>query len=159
MTEHTRYLAWITVLLCALAWGCGPATQTNDENTCQGKQCADAGVPEAGSLDKKACQPGTDTCRCSPTGGCAEGLRCESGVCRACVAGSAACLCKSGNTCDDGLTCVAGVCRGCVGKAFCSCYAMGKIDSEIFRLMSLEPSTLSFFVFCLTSWWENDPGP
>ncbi|MBK03663.1 MAG: hypothetical protein CL920_18495 [Deltaproteobacteria bacterium] len=129
MTEHTRYLAWITVLLCALAWGCGPATQTNDENTCQGKQCADAGVPEAGSLDKKACQPGTDTCRCSPTGGCAEGLRCESGVCRACVAGSAACLCKSGNTCDDGLTCVAGVCRGCVGKAFCSCYANGHCDT------------------------------
>lgn len=77
------------------------------------------------------CQPGRAACRCSPTGSCFEGLRCQTGLCVTCTTGSAGCHCKTGNTCEGGLTCSNGLCTGCVGKEGCSCYPNKACDAGL----------------------------
>lgn len=78
--------------------------------------------PETPQEEKPSCQPGTSACRCTPTGACFNGLRCDNGICSVCNAGTVGCACKDGKTCESGLKCEGGLCSGCVGKDKCPCH-------------------------------------
>ncbi|TNE46971.1 MAG: hypothetical protein EP343_21870 [Deltaproteobacteria bacterium] len=78
--------------------------------------------------DGTQCTPGQPGCRCTPTGTCETGLRCNNGLCQVCPEGTAGCSCKKDNTCSGGLQCDAGVCTGCVGKDQCPCYGNNSCD-------------------------------
>ncbi|TNE47788.1 MAG: hypothetical protein EP343_18580 [Deltaproteobacteria bacterium] len=84
---------------------------------------------EPSGPEKKDCNPGTVGCRCSPTGACAQGLRCEFNICQTCTEGTAGCACKDGKTCNSGLQCQDGTCQGCVGKANCPCHGNNSCDT------------------------------
>ena len=82
----------------------------------------DAGPAPEKVAERKICQPGTASCRCTPTGACFKGLRCEDNICQVCTPGTAGCACKTGNKCSEGLKCSNGTCQGCVGKDKCPCF-------------------------------------
>ncbi len=76
------------------------------------------------------CSPGQVSCECLPTGGCADGLSCQAGVCAAptCSAGTEGCECLNDScgvtTAQEPLSCTNGICQltSCpAGDVGCAC--------------------------------------